>query len=195
MATFQDFIYDLQNMGVADVLLPFVLVFTVMFAILQKTKVLGEKGKRFNVIVAVVIGFAVVMPHILTPSPNDAVSIMNKAFPSVSIFVIAILSIFLLLGLFGPTPKWTKGAGGWAVIVAFLIVAGIFLYAAGYGWNDLPDWLNFLEDPGTVYLIVIVAVFVIIIGYVTSTDDEGKDGTLKKAREGLGELFGAGGKD
>ncbi len=193
MVTFTDLIYQLRDYGVIDVLLPFVLVFTVMFAVLQKTKVLGDKGKRYNVIVALVIGFAVVVPHVMSPSQNDVVNIMNRAFPSVSLFVIAILAVFLLIGLWGAKPTWTKGPGGIVAIISIVIVALIFLYAAGYGWQNLPSWLNFLNDPGTIYLIVIILIFVIIIAYITGSDEDNKEGSFKKFREGVGELFGAGG--
>jgi len=179
MVTFQDFVYDLQNWGVADVLLPFILIFTLVFAILQKTKVLGEKGKRFNVIVALVIGFAVVIPHILSPDQNDVINIMNRAFPSVSIFIVAILALFLLIGMWSSKElKWGQGMRGWVALISAVIVIAIFTYAAGW-WGPnvtLPDWLNFLNDPGTVALIIIVIVFIIIIMYITGGEEEKKPG-------------------
>ena len=65
MANFYDMILYLQEIGVADVLLPFLLVFTITFAIFQKSKILGSESsaKRYNVIVALVLGFSFVMPH------------------------------------------------------------------------------------------------------------------------------------
>lgn len=179
MVTFQDFIYDLQNWGVADVLLPFILIFTLIFAILQKTKVLGEKGKRFNVIIALVIGFTVVIPHILSPSSNDVINIMNRAFPSVSIFIVAILALFLLIGMWSSKEmKWGQSMRGWVALISAVIVIAIFTYAAGW-WGPsvtLPDWLSFLNDPGTVALIIIVIVFIIVIMYITGGEEEKKPG-------------------
>ena len=91
-----------------------------------------------------------------------------------------------------PKPKNNKNLIIIAII-AIIIVIGIFTYAAGW-WGagtTLPSWLSWLSDPGTISVIVIVLVFIIVIGYVTA-DDTGKkdDGTFKKFREGLGELFG-----
>jgi len=181
MVTLQEIVIYLQNVGVADVLLPFILVFTLVFAILEKVKVLGEKGKRYNVMVALVIGLAVVIPHVLSPSPFDAVSIMNKAFPSVSIFVVAILALFILIGLWSSKSlKWGASAKGWLTIIAFIIVAGIFTYAAGWwGQGTLPNWLNFMNDSGTIALIVIVIVFVLLIAYITGG---GKDETSREEK-------------
>ncbi len=193
MVTFRDVIIYLENVGVADVLLPFILVFTVIFAILQKIKLFGDESKRFNVVIALIIGLAVVIPHVLRPSENDVVNIMNKAFPSVSLFIIAILAVFLLIGLWGAKPKFTKGAGGWLSLIAIIIVAAIFTYAAGWwGRGYLPNWLYWLDDPGTITLIVIILVFVIVVGYITGGEKGEGEGSWKKFREGLGELFGGG---
>lgn len=193
MVTFQEFLFYLRDVGVLEVLLPFILIFTVIFAILQKVQVLGDKSKRYNVMIALVIALSVVFQHILYPSQNDAVNLLSRVFPTTAIFIIATLTLFLLLGLWGATPNWKKGSGGIVTIIAIIIIIGIFTYAAGW-WGagtTLPSWLSWLSDPGTISVIIIVLVFVIVIGYITS-DDEGKkdDGTFKKFREGLGELFG-----
>ena len=43
-----------------EVILPFLLVFAVVFAILQKTKILGEGKKQIDAIVSLVIGLIVI---------------------------------------------------------------------------------------------------------------------------------------
>ncbi|GAG35226.1 unnamed protein product, partial [marine sediment metagenome] len=58
----EEFIRVLESWGLTDVLLPFLLIFVVMFAILQKTRILGEDKKRFNMVIALVIGLMVVIP-------------------------------------------------------------------------------------------------------------------------------------
>ena len=62
---FRGIIGFLEQIGIYDVILPFLLVFTIIFAILEKTKVLGTEtieGKRYtkkniNAMVAFVISF------------------------------------------------------------------------------------------------------------------------------------------
>ena len=51
MANIGDFAQIMENIGIVDVLLPFLLIFTIIFAVLQKTKILGESKKNFNVII------------------------------------------------------------------------------------------------------------------------------------------------
>jgi len=55
-----------EKIGIYDVVLPFLLTFTIIFAILEKTKVLGTFGKEkdskknLNAMVAFVMGFLVI---------------------------------------------------------------------------------------------------------------------------------------
>ena len=193
MVDFQSAMIYLKNVGVIDVLLPFILIFTVVFAILQKIQIFGKDSKRYNVMISLVIGLVVVLPHVLSPSENDAVSLMWKVFPNIAIFIIGILGVFLLIGLWGRKPGWSASAGGWLSLIAIIIIAAIFTHAAGWwGQGNLPSWLYWLRDPGTIALIIIVLVFIIVIGYITADEKDKGEGSFKKFREGLGELFGGG---
>jgi len=191
--SFQDFITHLDQWGVVDVFLPFLLFFTVIFAVLEKVKVFGDKGRRFNVIVALVMALAVVIPHVmgLYAEGADVVDIVNHAIPNVAVFVIAILMIFVLLGLWGAKPTWAGKATGWLAFIATIIVIFIFVHAAGWTWGNLPSWLSFLDDPSTVGLIVVVLVFLILIAYITAEPKESeKAGAWSKVGEEVGKLFG-----
>jgi hypothetical protein len=176
MADFRDAIFMLQDMGVADVLLPFLLVFSIVFAILQKTKILGSQpgAKRFNVIVALVMGLALIFPHVLgyySPE-SDPVNIINAALPSVAVVIIAIIMVMLLLGAFGSDLEVSgTPLANFVLIFAFAAVAYIFGTAAGYfGGGRFPRWLWFLEDPNTRSLLVMILVFGGIIWFVTHED-------------------------
>lgn len=186
MATFYDMILYLQAIGVADVLLPFLLVFTVTFAIFQKSNILGKppESKRYNVIVALVLGFAFVMPHIIwgTPDPTDhmlitgvidPVEVVNGSLPSVSVVIIAIVLVMLMLGIFGAEFNVGEGSGfgGFAVFFAIATVGYIFLTNAGYFGNGrFPAFLWFLADPNTQSLLIVVLVFGIIVWMITRED-------------------------
>ena len=50
----------LQSPIFMEVLLPFILVFTVVFAVLQKTKVLGEAKSQVDALVALSVGLITV---------------------------------------------------------------------------------------------------------------------------------------
>jgi hypothetical protein len=87
---FGQWISNLEQLGLLDVLLPFLLIFTITFAVLQKSRILGEDSKRFNTIVSLVLALAVVIPHVTNPGgPADVVVIINAALPNVSLLMIA----------------------------------------------------------------------------------------------------------
>ena len=190
MVNFQDLIFKLESLGFADVLLPFILIFTVIFAILQKTEVLGRGKKNFNVAISFVISLGVIIPHVLgTYPPNsDAVEIINQALPNISIVLIAVLMVMLILGIFGKKwPEHSKISSG-VLILSILIVAYIFGLAADW-WTYLPTWLYWIDNPDTQALLILILVFGIIVSYITKEDDSsgGFGKSLGSAFEKIGD--------
>ena len=201
MADFRSVLLTLESYGLSDVLLPFILVFTVVFAILQKVKPLGDpddprKAKHYNVILALVLGLAVVIPHVMGvyPANADVVDIINKALPNVSIVLVAIVMVLLIVGLFGGKAQWGSTASGFVAIIAFFLVFYIFGRAAGW-FEYLPNWLGWLDDPDTQALLLVLGVFALIIWFVTKepTDDATKGEGGRKFVQGWRDLFGGGG--
>lgn len=189
MVNFQDAILYLEDVGVADVLLPFLLVFTLVFAIMEKIQVFGKDKKNVHIIVALVMGLAVVIPHVAGVYPNqaDVVNIINTALPNISVGIIALVMLILLLGLWGGSTfdLSQSKVTGWIIFLAFLFVGFVFIRAAGY-WENFPTWLYFLEDPGTQALIVIVVIFFALVGYITKEPGERKEGFIDEFRKLVG---------
>ena len=75
-------------------LLPFLLVFVIVFSILQKAKILGEDKRAADVIVAMVIAFIFV-------GVSSVVDVTLKFIPIISLFLILILGFLLLFGFVG----------------------------------------------------------------------------------------------
>jgi len=171
---------QLEQLGLFDVILPFILVFTIVFAILQKAKLFGEEdeNKKFHVMISLVMGLAVVFPHVLGyyPPDRDIVNIINQSLPNVSIVLVAILMALLIIGVLGKKfeldgEAWTSGG---MVLIAFLAIGYIFGNAAG--WWDSPAWLYFLGDRETVTLIIAILIFAIIIWFITKSDEPATPG-------------------
>jgi hypothetical protein len=181
---FSEGVRILENWGVMDILLPFFLVFVIVFAVLHKAKPLGKDSKKFNVIIALVMGFAVIFPHALRPGTRyDVVPIINNALPHIAIVLVAIVMLLLVLGVMGSRIQLGKNSlSGWVMIISVLIVLYIFGAAAGWFWG-LPWWL---EDPQTIAVVVTILVFAIVIGFITK-DDKGDD--KKKFGEGFSEIL------
>ena len=157
---FGNFIAYLDSLGVTDILLPFILIFTIVFATLQKTKILGDGKKQFNVIVSLVMAMSVVVPHVVGRYPFnfDPVDVINQSLPQVSIIVVAILMLLLIVGVFGVNVRIAgTSMGGWVVILAFIAVGAIF--GSAVGWFQLPYWLNTLNNPELKALVVMILEF------------------------------------
>jgi len=187
----QDFISVAEGWGLTDVLLPFLLIFTIMFAMLQKTKVLGDGKKNYNIAVALVFALLVVIPHVTHsyPAGTDIVLMLNSALPSVSVVVVAIVMLLILIGIFGGEAQWKGPVAGWVAIICFAIILIIFGTAAGW-WLDW-SWFTNLFGQDTIALIVILLVFGIVIAFITTDDkkDKSKEGAFKKFGDGMREFF------
>lgn len=178
MTTYQNLVYYLQTYGVLDVLLPFILVFTIVFAVMQKTKILGDK-KNFSVIIALVLGLLFVVPHVLGTYPlgYDPVAVLNATLPSISLVSVAAIMLLLLMGVFGT--DFAAAAAPVIALVSLLFVGYIFGAALGLwsGPYDIFGWWT----PQTTELMIIILIFGVIVWFITKEDKaEGKDSTLGK---------------
>ena len=88
MSYLESALQNFQDIGVFNILLPFLLVFTIVYAILHKTKILGER-KNFHISIAFVIGMLFVLE-------GSLVQIMNRAIPNVGIVLVAVLMVLIL---------------------------------------------------------------------------------------------------
>lgn len=188
---FESMIYSLQNMGVVDVILPFILIFAIIFAALTKSKILGKDSKKFNVIISLVMGLAVVVPHVLgTYPPNaDVVEIMNSALPNVSLIAVAFIMVMLILGIIGGDINFAgTSIGGIAVFISVAAVVVIFLSAANV-FTNTPRWLYWVRDPYVKELVLVILVFGIIIWFITKEDKTGETRNFKNFLEDTSRIF------
>ncbi len=188
----EEFVRILDSWGLTDVMLPFLLIFVVIFALMAKTRVLGEDKKKYNLVVALVIGLLVVIPHVLDvyPEGGDVVDIMNTALPQVSLIAVAVIMLLILIGLFGGEAKWMGSSlSGWIAIVSLIIILIIFGGAAGW-WANW-SWFDDFFGAETVAIIVMILVFAIIVWWITR--GEGKEteaNAMSQVGKWVGEMFG-----
>ncbi len=176
---FEDLFVNLQSWGFLDVVLPFILVFTIVFAALQKTRILGQDKKQFNVIVALVMAASVIFPHITGAYVGwigfDPVDVINSSLPQVSVILVAIIMVLLIIGVFGNEVDFAgTSLSGWIVLLSFVAVALIF--GSATGWIQLPNWLGFLMDSQVESLVIMILVFGLIIWFVTKDDSKKQEG-------------------
>ncbi len=151
-----------------EYLLPFVLVFTLIFAILQKTKILGDESQRANVIIGLVIGLFL----IAFPSARDIVVLL---MPFLAVVAVILLVFMLLYGFIVGKKDGDVLGKGWKIAFgAILSVAFVTFLLMITGYWDLV-W-NFMFNTNTGYAIWINGILIaIIIGAVVAVvKGEGK---------------------
>jgi hypothetical protein len=171
MATpFREIIDFFANIGVFDVVLPFLLVFTVVFALLERTKVFGmEKieGKEYtkknlNSAAAFVIAFLVV-------ASSELVEIITDVSSKFVVLLFGIVLFLLLVGsFFKEEPHGVFLEGGWKttfMVIVFIVLIFIFLDAL----NVLGDVFDFLQGTnrgelvGSVLLMALIIMFIVYV--------------------------------
>lgn len=181
MATFDSLVFYLQEYGVLDFLLPFLLVFTIIYAVSSKLPLIKD-DKRFRVVLALTIGLLFVIPHVVGNYPlgYDPVQVLNEALPSVALVAVAVLMLFILLGLFGT--EITESMAPIIAIVAIAFVAYIFGSSLGF-WQGPYTTFSWWSEEVT-NLIIIILVFGGVIWFMTK---EPGSGSVKGALETAGE--------
>lgn len=198
MANFSGLYYQLQNWGFIDVLLPFLMIFAVVFGILEKIKLFGDDKKNINIVISLTFGFLFIAPHLMgMPATKDPVAIMMKAIPNVGVLLGALVLLLILIGF------WLKGEftlEGHNVLstIVFLGSVGVILYifgkAAGW-WNGAgwPRWLSFMGNGNAWAVILSIGVFIAGILLITSGGKSEKPLSkmnLKDLGKGFSNFFG-----
>jgi len=192
----------MDQMGVLDSLFPFLLIFTVIFAFLQKSKVLGSTTvagasesvprKNFNLIIAVIFAAMTVIPHVMGnyPPGADPVTVINNALPNVSLLVVMIIALFIILSMFAQSTGMGEVIYKIMPIPALILLLYIFADAAGLISNGVvPSWLGFLSDPDTRGTLAVIAAFVVAISFISSTPSEKKGEGFNYEKTWLRRLF------
>ena len=167
----------MQNFGLLDIVLPFLLIFTVVFATLQRVGLFkegehGEGKKNINAMLSLIIAILTVVPHIngRYPPNYDPIVIINTLIPSAAVLAIVIILLLFLFGIFGSgfasggTPAW--------IILGVIIVMG-YIFGATVGWWDDPSQsIGLWWDSDLSALLIIIIVFALLLWFITSDEKE-----------------------
>ena len=197
---FNTLMQSLARIGVWEIILPFMLIFTIVYATLTTTlkSLFGKEGDKdntkFAVVISLVIALGVVIPHAIGAYPPNAnvVLIINSALPQVALIAVAVIGLMILLGMFGinVTNFANGGISVFLVAVSLGIITYIFGSAAGW-WTRMPRWLGFLNDPDLQALLVALLVFGLLVRYIVGPSKE-KKGFSKNLTDLNSALFGGG---
>jgi hypothetical protein len=162
-----DFLVQLEQFGLLDAVLPFILIFAILFTVLSKTNVVSDK-KNIHMLVSLVISLLVILPHVMGTYPpgQDVVNIINNALPNMALVIVIIVAALIVMGIFrAPGDTGVPGAGLMVPLSAIVI---IYIFGLAAGWWKSLSFLSFLNNPDIQALVVIVLVFGLVIFLITS---------------------------
>ena len=163
MIDFNTIFADLKSMGVYDYILPFLLIFAIIFAILEKTKIFGtEEGgthprTNINTVIALLVALIVVVR-------TEVITVMNNYLSKMTLVIVIVIIFLLLVGLFGAN---TEGFSGWWLFGFFIVgIIAVFwaLSSQELGWV----WPWGSSNSGDIGVILTVIAFIIVIVAMTA---------------------------
>lgn len=164
----QSAINFLESFGFFDVILPFILVFTLLFAIFEKTEIFGKDKKNLNAIASFAIAFFVV-------GATNIIPVLKEALPMISLVLVVIISFMLLYGsLHTGKEEFKLGKGYKAIIGAAAFIAVILIFAGSIRNDSGDSWLklawdfvtNDLASGPVVSTVVFMGLIILVIWFV-----------------------------
>ena len=189
VSTFRGVLEFFQDLGVYDVILPFLLIFTIVFAILEIARVFGTEEidgskytkKNLNAMASFVISFLVI-------ASSQLVEIITTV--SSQMVILLLLSIFFLI-LVGSFYKEGEGVfleGGWKILFMVLMFIGIVLiFLNAIHVEDGRSWWEYTWDfmienwqgdavASIILLLVVVGLMYFITKSPATEKTKGKSG-------------------
>ncbi len=153
-----------QNIGVFDFVLPFLLIFTLSFAVLSKAKILGD-NKNLNIIVSLVLAFFFLQNPFLIAS-------LQNLLPNVSFALVIGLMFLLLVGvLLGDRmQQYNTISMNVATGIAIFAILWAIFSRPGFDFTNFQDILYGFLGPDASGLIVFLLIIVAAIFLVRGSD-------------------------
>lgn len=179
MSVFEGVLVFFRDVGVYEVVLPFLLVFTLVYALLEKTKVLGVEKvgdqefsrRNANSMIAFVAGFFVV-------ASTQLVAVINEVVANMVLLLILLICFMLLVGSMHKETKEGFELSGWTkhAFYAIMFVGMILIFLNALGWLQLAwDYLAFNWDSQFVGIIMLFAAILGLMLFVMHTPSDKKD--------------------
>ena len=162
-----------QQIGFFDIVLPFLLIFAISFAVLQKVGIFGPTAKNINVIVSLVISFLFLQNTYL-------IFILQRFLPNVAIILVVILLFMLVLGVWGFRTEVSGKYMTYAFWISVIVILMALLTDFAPGVPVLGPLLYFIQNsiPISPGLIGIIIVIIAVIA-LTRCEKKSEDGKPK----------------
>lgn len=160
----------LNQYGFFTLVLPFLLIFSIVYLITDYTKILKENdndtiGKRLTIVFSFAFSW-------LALANQQLVVYLINFLPNAAFWLLAILLFIMVLGLYRKSesqiPDWIKGL---AFLIAVLVMIALAINALGIVSGPSAssfDILGFIIDSGLIYVIIMFVILIAIMAWMTS---------------------------
>ncbi len=181
-----------DKLGIYDVVLPFLLTFSIFFAILEKTKVFGTEKtigpaggeettkKNINAMVAFCGAFFVI-------ASSKMVAVIHESLPNVILLLLISVSFLLLIGTFYKDKEDVFLEGRWRTFMMVLMFIGVVLiFAHAIPASNGEPWLeyayNYVIDNYDQTAVSAVILAIVVIGIMVWITKEPKAKSDNKSK-------------
>lgn len=153
-----------EQLGFFSYLLPFLLIFALIYGILARTNIFGSDNKAIPGIIALVIGLMALQFGLVS-------EFFSEIFPRLGVALVIILVALIIMGLFADPESnalmWILFAASAIVLVVVLVeTSGSLGWYSSYWWHD-----NWPLIAGGIFILGALA---IIIGASNPSQDKNK---------------------
>jgi hypothetical protein len=174
-----------KEFGIFQFYLPFVMLFAIIYGLLQKSKIFGEKGKTINLIIALAASLFVMEYALAAPLEGFFAAYFSQTL-AIFVTILGFLMITVLLMSLGhkegesmfDISKFAK----YLVIIGVILAIGAFFSSGGtaifpgisFGTGQIIPNIPGI-DPGTLGIIVIVVLTILAVVYMIRSGGESKE--------------------
>lgn len=155
-----DLLFRLEQAGAFSYIIPFLLIFALVFGILTRTQIFKD-NKTINAVLALAVGLLALQFHFVP-------IFFSEIFPRLGIGLAIILSFLILVGLF--LPEDNNKYANWLLlilsVVIFVVVLSQSAIWSGLGTGGYWTWFIYDNWANVVFWIVILGIVIAVINSV-----------------------------
>ena len=162
-----DVFYQLENLGFFDIVLPFLLIFGVVYGILQYMKIFGQDNKGVHAMIAIILGLLAIRLPFFS-------AFLAELSPRLGVGLTILLGILLLIGLF--TPSNSRGTIAWILLSVGALIFIVILIQTGNVLSDFGFGNGFFSEEIIGWLVMVAVLIGVIVAVVAGKGGEGSHG-------------------
>lgn len=157
-----DILFQWENIGFFEYVLPFLLVFAIVFGILSYMKIFGNQ-KGIHVVIAIILGLLSIRAGFFT-------AFLSQVAPRLGVGLTVLLTVLILFGLF--VTDQNRGVIGWILLGIGAVIFIIIMSQMYSIFQDFGSGLGFYNSDQIAW-IVMLGLLIALIAVVAIGNNSG----------------------